>query len=111
MTDSDAEHDACADFFADADSADADAADSPSYHPLEHLLTVSYLISSKHQLFKNIAHDGSHKFPKAATRWRSHFHLSLSTQPFSDLDAVSGWMGLGIGMEICGHRFFQHLCL
>ena len=49
MTDSDAEHDACADFFADADSADADAADSPSYHPLEHLLTVSYLISSKRQ--------------------------------------------------------------
>ena len=32
---------------------------SSPYHPLQHPLTVSYVISSKHLLFKNIAHDGS----------------------------------------------------
>ena len=41
----------------------------------QHLLTVSYLISPKRQLFKNIAHDGSHKSPKPATRWRSHWYF------------------------------------
>ena len=50
----------------------ADSADLPSYHPLQHLITVSYLISSKWQLFKNMAHDGS-QIPKAATRLRSHW--------------------------------------
>ena len=51
----------CADFVDSADfahsahSADfADSADSPSYHPPLYLLRVSYLISSNHQLVKNM---------------------------------------------------------
>ena len=36
----------------------------------QHLLTVSFLIPSKRQLFKNIA---LQKFPNAAHRWRCHW--------------------------------------
>ena len=41
----------------------------PSYHPRP--------ATSPHSIifFKNIAHNGSHKCPKPATRWRSHWYF------------------------------------
>ena len=64
----------------------------------QHLLTVSYLISSKCQLFKNIAHDGSHKFPKAP-----------ATPPHSIIFDMDGLDGMEISIDVHRSDSIEHL--